>query len=103
MIEFEWPWLFAVLPLPWVLRQILAPTVQARQAALRTPFLQDFTDSIGADIKITGSRLLPAAIVAWLLLVTAAARPQWIGAAVELPVSGRDLMLAIDLSPSMEE
>ena len=37
----------------------------------------------------------------WLCLLTAAARPQWIGDAIELPVSGRDLMLAIDLSGSM--
>jgi Ca-activated chloride channel family protein len=42
------------------------------------------------------------AIVAWLLLVCAAARPQWIGAPVSLPVSGRDLLLAVDVSGSMK-
>jgi len=40
-------------------------------------------------------------LVLWLLLVVAAARPQWIGEPVGLPTSGRDLMLAVDISGSM--
>ncbi len=39
----------------------------------------------------------------WLLLTLAMMRPQYFGAAVELPLEGRDLMLAIDISPSMKE
>ena len=38
----------------------------------------------------------------WLLLLLAAARPVWIGEAIELPNSGRDLMLAVDISGSMQ-
>ncbi len=41
-------------------------------------------------------------LLAWCLLIIATARPQWYGEAIELPVSGRDLMLAVDLSGSME-
>ena len=37
----------------------------------------------------------------WLLLLLAAARPVWVGEAIELPNSGRDLMLAVDISGSM--
>jgi len=37
----------------------------------------------------------------WLLLLVAAARPTWIGEPVELPNSGRDLMMAVDISGSM--
>ncbi len=40
--------------------------------------------------------------LAWVCLVVAAARPQWTGEPIELPVSGRDLMLAIDISKSMD-
>jgi len=43
------------------------------------------------------------AALAWVALVTAAARPMWIGESTALPVSGRDLMLAVDLSGSMQE
>jgi Ca-activated chloride channel family protein len=104
MIEFEWPWLFALLPLPLVLRYLLPAAAENRQAALRTPFLEDFTLITGGNPSIAGSRaLLAAALLAWVLLVTATARPQWYGEPVELPVSGRDLMLAIDLSASMQE
>jgi Ca-activated chloride channel family protein len=41
-------------------------------------------------------------MVAWILFVVAAARPQWLGESIELPISGRDLMIAVDLSGSME-
>jgi Ca-activated chloride channel family protein len=40
-------------------------------------------------------------LLAWLLLVLAASRPQWLGESVAIPISGRDLMLAVDLSDSM--
>jgi len=43
------------------------------------------------------------ALLCWLLLIIACARPQWLGQPVELPVTGRDLMLAVDLSKSMRE
>ena len=41
-------------------------------------------------------------MIAWVLFVIAMMRPQWLGDAVELPVSGRDLMMAVDLSGSMQ-
>jgi len=41
--------------------------------------------------------------LAWALLVLAAARHQWLGEPVSLPVSGRDLMLAVDVSGSMQQ
>ena len=40
-------------------------------------------------------------ILAWLLLVASATRPQFIGEPIELPSSGRDLLLAVDISGSM--
>lgn len=104
MIEFEWPWLFVLLPLPLLLRVLLRPADASRQAALRTPFLEDFAQSASGGRTAPGSRaLLLGALLAWVLLITAAARPQWFGEPVQLPVSGRDLMLAVDLSASMQE
>jgi Ca-activated chloride channel family protein len=37
----------------------------------------------------------------WSLLLIAAARPQWTGEPITLPTTGRDLMLAVDISGSM--
>jgi len=42
------------------------------------------------------------ALLCWLLLVVATSRPQWVGEPVQLPTTGRDLMLSVDISGSME-
>ncbi len=104
MLRFEWSWAFYLLPLPLLVRY-LTPRSRARQeAALRVPELTDF-DAIGSRSAGRGrSRRWPLllATLAWLLLVIAAARPQWHGEPIELPTKGRDLMLAVDLSGSMQ-
>ena len=41
--------------------------------------------------------------IAWGLIVLACARPHHVGNEISLPLSGRDLMLAIDISPSMKQ
>ena len=104
-LQLAWPWLLAALPLP--LLAWLLPAVRAERrpaAALRFPFphaLQAAQSSSGASAR--GSRMLAVlAVLAWMLLVVAAARPQQVGETVHLPVSGRSLMLAVDLSGSMQ-
>ena len=104
MLRFEWLAVLWVLPLPVVLRYVLPPVRRAREAALKVPFYHELVgyDDGGAHAA-GGSRLSQAlALLAWALLVTAAARPQWLGEPVTLPTSGRDLMLAVDISGSME-
>lgn len=73
------------------------------EAALRVPHIKDF--SVAGTVSARAGLLswpLWLATFAWILLVIAVARPQWVGETIELPVSGRDLMLAVDLSGSME-
>ena len=70
---------------------------------LRVPFLEDFTESDAQNFKQIKRWPLWLAVLAWLLLIFASMRPQWLGELIEIPVSGRDLMLAVDLSGSMEE
>jgi Ca-activated chloride channel family protein len=104
MIEFLWPWMFTLLPLPalvrWWRRRVESP-----QPALTVPDVAawrlDGQGNVMAhrDRRATISLLLLA--FAWLALVTAAARPQWTGEPVALPVTGRDLILAVDISGSM--
>jgi Ca-activated chloride channel family protein len=104
MIHFEWPWLLAALPLPLLIRWLVPARMPVEQAALKVPFLDDFSDGETRAVSPTQQQwpLLLAAL-AWLLLVIACARPQWLGDPIEQAVSGRDLMLAVDLSGSMEE
>lgn len=104
MISLYWPWLLVLLPLPLLVRRFMPAAAQQQDAALRIPFLEDFEG--GSETLSTESRrdiLIWLAAIAWVLLVLAAARPQWLGDPLEIPMSGRDLMLAVDLSRSMEE
>jgi len=103
MIHFEWPWLLAALPLPLLIRWLVPAKMPIEQAALKVPFLDDFSDGETRAISQTQQWPLWLATIAWLLLVVACARPQWLGEPIEQAVSGRDLMLAVDLSGSMEE
>ena len=103
MIEFAWPWVFALMPLPWLVRKLLPAVTVERQSALRAPFLAEL-ETLPAAHRIRSAHPLAlwGLACAWLLLVIATARPQWLGEPVEQAVSGRDLMMAVDLSGSME-
>ena len=103
MIEFVWPWVFAALPLPWLARLFL-PRAGARDAALYVPFFRALSrlDARSTRAATRNFLLTAMAVLAWLALVTASARPQWIGDPIELPTTGRDLMLVVDISGSME-
>ncbi len=105
MMHFVWPWAFALLPLPWLFRLILPRASNNNAAALQVTYLQDFQISSTSVVSGANAKRWPLFIYAllWLCLLSASARPQWIGDAIELPVSGRDLMMAIDLSGSMAE
>ena len=99
---FAWPWWLAALPLPWLVRRFW-PAASTAAPALRVPYGERLS-AIGGQIGFTRPRglgLLPW--LAWALLCAAAARPQQLGDVVQPPQSARDLMLAVDLSGSMEE
>ena len=103
MIEWVWPYLMLLAPLPALLRRLWRPLAN-RQAALTVPDVGLFR--LGSESGLSGrTRRLhwrPALLwLAWLALLAAAARPQWTGEPVSLPTTGRDLMLAVDISGSM--
>lgn len=101
MIEFAWPYLFLLLPLPWIFSWLLPKKRGRETAALKVPDIADFIPFQQAKKGKRGYFSLLLTCLAWAALVTAAARPQWIGDPVEIPQTGRDLMLAVDLSGSM--
>lgn len=103
MIQFVWPWIAVLLPLPLLIRFILPAKNTLKDAALRIPFMDDFNATVTTDsVTKKNTLLMFLATLAWCLLILAAARPQWLGEPVELPISGRDLMMAVDLSGSMQ-
>jgi Ca-activated chloride channel family protein len=103
VIEWVWPLAFLLLPLPLLVRFWWQP-LERQQAALTVPNVDVFR--AGNDRSgVAGRNRLPWRVLLlwliWILLVTAAARPQWTGESVTLPTTGRDLMLAVDISGSM--
>lgn len=106
-MSFLWPWLLMLLPAPWLVRRWLPPA--GRSAVLHVPSLTLFAESATADPQARAQRSartranldLVLATLAWMLLVLAAARPLGPADPTTLPVSGRELMLALDVSASM--
>jgi len=104
MLSWQWPFLFWFAPLPLIVRWIL-PARDATDGAIRVPFyglLRDLDDS--AQHRSSGGWLIALLIwLVWLSLLSAGARPTWVGDAVSVPQDRRDLMLAVDISLSMRE
>ncbi|MDH3903690.1 MAG: VWA domain-containing protein [Xanthomonadales bacterium] len=95
-----WPWLLLLVPVPWLLRYLLPASPSGDTQALRVPW---FSAVAGGKAGWMRRPLLALmATLVWLLLVLAASRPQWIGEIESLPVTGRDLLLAVDISGSMD-
>lgn len=103
MWSLAWPWMLLALPLPLMVRAWLEPVDGGLEAGLRVPSLAGFA-VLGdrSEIEQLGNWRFWVAVIAWLLLVLAAARPERIGDELDVPVSGRNLMLAVDLSGSMD-
>jgi Ca-activated chloride channel family protein len=104
MLMLVWWWILALLPLPWLARRVLPAEPLDGSAALKVPTASPFAELVdtGFSAARPTTRMLLLWIV-WTLAVIAAARPQFVGDPVALPISGRDLLIAVDLSGSMEE
>ncbi|MCL1148399.1 VWA domain-containing protein [Shewanella sp. 10N.261.52.F9] len=97
MLTLAWPLLLLLLPLPLIFRNKQQPK------------------NLGGHLLLPGASL-PTQIAAtdnsqhsnkrywliWFFVVLACARPLWVGEPIELPTKGRDLMLSVDLSGSMQ-
>jgi Ca-activated chloride channel family protein len=102
-IEFASLWVFLLLPLPLLFRLMLPVAPASGSAALRVPFFKHLNADLKSNKQSPSLFRLLLAVLAWVLLVTAAARPQLIGDTVHQPISGRSLMMAVDISMSMNE
>ena len=99
-MEFSWPWIFLLLPLPLLFRQ---PTQGLATNALRIPtMLSRALDDLQVSSRYTMSVEQIAMWLAWIALLLALAQPWRPGDTVVQPVSGRALAMVVDLSGSME-
>ena len=107
VLEFAHPFAFLALPLPLLVWWLLPPHRQ-QVSSLRVPFF-------GRLAKVAGIEARPAAIVMrrsaiqmisailiWAGLLGGLAKPEWVGEPITRTEAARDIMLAIDLSGSMD-
>ena len=104
MLEFDFMWVLLLLPLPLLVYYFLPPHRQ-HSGAVIVPYYQTATQLSqphkGHRRPALCKTLLLSAL--WLLLLLAAAKPQWVGEPQALPTSGRNILLAVDISDSMAQ
>lgn len=107
MITLGIPWALLLLPLPWLVWRFFPPH-RERVPALRFPFFRRIVTAVEAQpgpgsVVLARNRLQTGtAILVWILLVVALARPERVGEPIEVSKSARDVILAIDISGSMD-
>lgn len=107
MFTFSYIWVFLLLPLPLLVWKFSRPHREERPA-VQTPFFDELVELSGqvpgSGAIVRKQSLLRQIIVSlcWVLLVAALARPQWIEPPVIKEIPSRDLLLAVDLSTSMD-
>ncbi|MET1163367.1 MAG: VWA domain-containing protein [Pseudoxanthomonas sp.] len=99
---FAWPWMWLAFPLPWLAGWLLPPH-RNTSASLKVPYGKRLDAIATTGGRSRSLHIAALAWLAWFLLCAAAARPQQLGEPIAPPQSGRDLMLAVDLSGSMSE
>ncbi len=102
MLEFQWYFLFLLAPLP-LLVAFLPAIKQSSMTTVKVPFFNNLWQSLAQVNQSTTWWMKLLAFITWLVFLSAVAKPVWVGDAVALPVKGRDLMLAVDVSGSMQE
>lgn len=107
MYELAFPWLLLALPLPLLAWWLLPPHREA-SASVRIPFFNQVARAAGVVpsagsvvVRRTWPQLLSETL-AWCLVVLALARPQFIEPPIEKNEPQRDILLALDLSQSMD-
>lgn len=112
MISFAYPWCFVLLVLP-ILAYFLLPRRKGQEEAdaLKIPFIADLKNiSVlakdgfkGRAFKFKQSVQKFLLLLSWLLLCLALARPQIVGEPLPIKNNGRDILLVVDISTSMNE
>jgi Ca-activated chloride channel family protein len=107
VLEFAYPLALLATPLP-ILAWWLLPPQRERVSALRVPFFEPITAAAGSEARAGAVILrrrwlqLFVAVLVWLLLVAGLAKPEWVGQPIVRTEAARDIMLALDLSGSMD-
>lgn len=103
MFEFALPWILLVLPFPVLILRWVSPAKPMIPWALTIPFFDRLGVALESQKQDGVSFFAKCLLLSiWVLMVLAAAGPRWVGDPLPLAREGRNIMLALDLSGSME-
>ena len=107
MLTLAYPWLLLALPVPWLLARLL-PSHHESRSSVRIPRLHRLAE-ITHQEPATGAAVLQRSSwnnallwALWACAMMAVARPQLVGEPISKIIPSRDLLLAVDLSGSMD-
>lgn len=106
MTGFAWPWIFVLLPLPFVVRYFFFTETGENEDALKVPFFSEVAGlSNRKNSRVSKSKTVRFIwlFLIWSLLICAAARPEWAGVAQPITQKSRNMVMVIDLSDSMRQ
>jgi Ca-activated chloride channel family protein len=108
MVDFSYPWAFVLLASPFIVYFVL-PEYREQKASIQVPYFKRLLEITGKKPSkgavLLSRRLIQRIllVLGWVALVTAIAKPEWVGAPIEQKKSAREIMVALDLSRSMSE
>jgi Ca-activated chloride channel family protein len=107
-VSLEYYWVLLLLPLPLLVYRF-TPARRESEQSLRVPFFERLVEATGerpGQVSVVRRRRTAQKVMltlTWLALILILAEPVRYGAAVEEREFGRDLMVAVDLSQSMQK
>ncbi|GAB6068966.1 VWA domain-containing protein [Thiomicrorhabdus hydrogeniphila] len=106
-ISFIWPWMIAFLPLPWIISRVIKPMQKQHTPLLAPQIISRIEDQLPAENLIEAnqshSKMPILAILMWVALIIATTRPVIYADSTPFQISGKEIILAVDLSGSMQK
>jgi len=106
-LEFVWPWMIAFLPLPWMINILLKPASKQHSPLLAPQIMSrvegELPEERLVEVNQTPKGIPPLATLIWLALIIAACRPVIYLDTSPFKMSGKEMILAVDLSGSMQK
>jgi len=102
MFELATPWALIALPIPLLMWFLLPRASLQLSVALKIPFFSAMLELIEREkCAITQQHTLWLLFTSWCFILIALAGPRWVGSPRPLVHESYNIMLALDISPSM--
>lgn len=106
-LSFIWPWMTAFLPLPWLINRLIKPIHQQHSPLLAPQIVNRVSNELPeeslVEVNQTSKGIPLLAMLMWVALIIAATRPVLYLDSTPFQISGKEMVLAVDLSGSMQK